>query len=111
MILEQTLQQPFRELSWQTLLTGIFAYEQLDLLQQPQVLEATQNYLHKVGKLVLSDGNILLLDIQTGDRMQLERNRVTFSNFLKRFLNDPASRCFSSTQAEKLADWQKVRRA
>ena len=91
-LLEQALQQPFREPFWQTLLTEIFVNEQLNLLPQPQALAANEDCLRSVkqlGKLVLPDANVLLLIIETGEQVQLNRNRVTLSAFLKRFLNDP----------------------
>jgi hypothetical protein len=90
--LQPLLRQPFARDIYRTILEDILPSGTLQLLQTPQPVIATCEFVtgtSQTGTIQLPDGNtIALLEVHVADQIKLARNRVALRNFVARFIDE-----------------------
>ncbi|WP_395746618.1 Eco57I restriction-modification methylase domain-containing protein [Prosthecobacter sp.] len=95
MSLQPLLRQPYVRDTYRTILEDILPSGTLQILQSPQVIIATCDFVtgtHQIGSIELPDGStIALLEVQVADQIKLARNRVALRNFVARFIDEAST--------------------
>lgn len=93
--LQPLLRQPFARDIYRTILEDILPSGTLQLLQSPQPVIATCEFVtatSQIGTIELPDGNtIALLEVHVADQIKLARNRVALRNFVARFIDEAST--------------------
>ncbi|MCX6853304.1 MAG: hypothetical protein NTV80_00185, partial [Verrucomicrobia bacterium] len=93
--LQPLLRQPFARDIYRTILEDILPSGTLQLLQTPQPVIATCEFVtgtSQIGTIELPDGNtIALLEVHVADQIKLARNRVALRNFVARFIDEAST--------------------
>jgi hypothetical protein len=111
MSLQPLLRQPYSRDTYRTLLSDIFPSGTLQLLQTPQTILATCEFVtstSQIGTIELPDDNtIALLEVHVADQIKLARNRVALRNFVARFIDEASTNAVLAVfhQAGK-PDWR-----
>ena len=95
MSLQPLLRQPYSRDTYRTILEDILPSGTLQLLQTPQAIIATCEFVtatSQIGTIELPDGNtIALLEVHVADQIKLARNRVALRNFVARFIDEAST--------------------
>jgi len=93
--LQPLLRQPYKRDTYHAILENILPSGTLQLLQSPQPIIATCEFVTgtaQIGSIDLPDGNtVALLEVHVADQIKLARNRVALRNFVARFIDEAST--------------------